>query len=156
MKQKLLTYALQNNKLVSINEVENGINCNCVCPDCKSPLIAKNNEKNIKAFHFAHTNIECEGAYESAIHLLAKKILLEKKEIFTPHYYGINKNGYFDSIFIKGQLIKFEEVRTEVDIRIEDICIRPDIIGYIKEKEVYIEFANTHFIDIEKKVNLLS
>ena len=146
MKQKLLTYALQNNNLVSINEVENGINCNCVCPECKSPLIAKNNEKNIKAFHFAHINDECEGAYESAIHLLAKKILLEKKEIFTPHYYGINKY----SIFKQGKLIKFEEVRTEVDVRIEDVCIRPDVIGYIRGKEVYIEFANTHFIDFEK------
>ena len=112
-------------------------------------------EKNIKAFHFAHSTLECEGAYETALHLLAKKIISEKKEIYTPDYYGKNGNRYSNFIFRIGKLVQFEDVKTEVDLKVEDIYVRPDAIGYILGKEVFIEFAKTHFIDFEKKEKLI-
>lgn len=41
--KKLLTYALNaENQIKNINEVPNGLECNCICPGCKEPLIAKN------------------------------------------------------------------------------------------------------------------
>lgn len=41
-----ITYALNSeNKLVYINDVPNGENCNCSCPKCHAKLVAKTMEK---------------------------------------------------------------------------------------------------------------
>lgn len=46
-------------KLIYIEEAENGLKCECFCPACKQPLIAKNGGKK-NAHHFAHLNVvEC-------------------------------------------------------------------------------------------------
>ncbi len=69
-----LTYAKNaDGKLVHVDEVENGDNCGCLCPACNEPLVAKNKGK-IKMHHFAHkSGTECNFAYESMLHLLAKE-----------------------------------------------------------------------------------
>lgn len=76
-----LKYGVGNsNKLLHINEVERGIACNCSCPECGDSLIARKGEKN--QYHFAHSSgIECKSAPETAIHKLAKEIILENEEI---------------------------------------------------------------------------
>lgn len=76
-----LTYALDSpnssGKLVNIDEVENGNACNCFCPACHEPLIAKNNGE-IREHHFAHkSGTECEHAYESMLILSAEKMIIE-------------------------------------------------------------------------------
>lgn len=67
-----------------IREVENGRACDCFCPakECQKPLIARCNIKNKEygmQAHFAHEpGSTCTGgALESAIHLAAKRILIE-------------------------------------------------------------------------------
>jgi len=35
-----------NGEIISINDVENGLECNCVCTKCGSRLVAKGNQKN--------------------------------------------------------------------------------------------------------------
>ena len=44
-----LPYRLRNNQLVTIDEVDNGLDCNCVCvcPACKQPQIARKSQKYI-------------------------------------------------------------------------------------------------------------
>ena len=49
-----LLYALEKStdNLVYIKDVENGLKCNCYCPECKKPLIAKNGgNENLKDTH---------------------------------------------------------------------------------------------------------
>lgn len=73
-REQLLTYALnESGVLVHIDEVENGRRCGCYCPECKTPLIARNRgEKRVA--HFAHeAKFDCPSAVETMLHILAKK-----------------------------------------------------------------------------------
>ena len=61
-------------RMVHVNDVERGRNCNCTCHECGADLISRQGE--INAWHFAHAkNEEYFGAAESALHLAAKEIL---------------------------------------------------------------------------------
>lgn len=50
-KYKNFTYALRNNELIYIEDVESGLSCNCVCPACNGKLIAKKGEKMLIILH---------------------------------------------------------------------------------------------------------
>lgn len=70
-----LTYAVDSsNNLVYIDDVAKGLNCNCVCPECKEKLIAKKGKE--RQPHFAHcsNNPNCTGGIMSAIHWLSENI----------------------------------------------------------------------------------
>ena len=43
---------LKSNQVVDVGSVQNGIKCDCICPSCKTPLIARHG--SIKEWHFAH------------------------------------------------------------------------------------------------------
>lgn len=71
--KRLLTYAIDSNgDLVRIDKVAKGLACNCYCPSCKEKLVAKNGGMK-RNHHFAHASgVDCEGAYETMLHKLAK------------------------------------------------------------------------------------
>lgn len=130
--------------IVSISDVRSGHQCNCVCIDCGSALIAKKGTEN--THHFSHApqdinNIrECYWSPETEIHIMAKEIILEDKILEVPL-------GIVNPKIIK---IKFDEVYLEV--RGENRI--PDIVGYIEGEAINIEIAVTHFCDMEKIVEL--
>lgn len=69
-----LVYALRNGRLISIRQVGRGLQPDCLCPACGSPLIAKKGP--IRQHHFAHkSGRACENAAETALHLLAKQVI---------------------------------------------------------------------------------
>lgn len=69
-----LVYALRDGKLVSIRQVGRGLQPDCRCPACGSPLIARKGA--IRQHHFAHkSGNSCETAAETALHLLAKQVI---------------------------------------------------------------------------------
>ena len=83
----LLTYALNSiGNLVYIDEVDTGQLCNCYCPSCKEKLVAKNGGMK-RVHHFAHASgVDCENAYETMLHQLAKLRVQEaflSKEVFN-------------------------------------------------------------------------
>src|ERR1700730_16969980 len=72
-------------RVVHISEVERGRACDCMCPGCDAPLTAVKGA--VRQHHFRHgVEVECEGALESAIHLAAKQIIIERKELTLPKY----------------------------------------------------------------------
>ena len=159
MEDRALTYALRKDsgKLVGVNEVANGLACSCLCPECQAPLVAKNKLTNKKAPHFAHASGKAciGGGLESAIHLLAKDILLERRRLYTPPYHFDYNINNLDSLFKHGELIQFDEVLLEQKVPVWEDYIIPDAIGVLKGKQVFIEFARTHFVDEEKKQKLM-
>lgn len=142
-----------NDKLRSIFKVPTGKSCNCFCPICEEPLIAKNKNKTSnesllfgqKLAHFAHANnSDCPGALESAIHLLAKEVLNETKTLMLPplSYGGIKLN--------KKQFLLFDKSKVEKRRDLKKNWIQPDVILFKDKKPLFIEFYKTHLVDDEK------
>lgn len=137
---KLLTYALdKDNSLVFVDNVPNGLACECVCPCCKESLIARNKGKK-REHHFAHSSgCNCSGYYETTLHLLSKEIIKTRKAIMLPAYK-----------MLEPRRIEFEEV--EVEERNDCTHLQPDCVGITKEGlRLHIEIFVTNPIDDYKK-----
>ena len=81
--EKDLKVGIKEGALVFIDEVDNGLNCGCICPHCKGALIAKKGEKN--SHHFAHHKIvNCGQGVETALHLLGKEIIKSQSCVTLP------------------------------------------------------------------------
>ena len=145
---RFLKYGLKKgtSSLVSVNDVPSGLKCNCVCPECKSSLVAKKG-KNLQ-WHFAHANnAECSRARMTALHRWAQQIIQEEKRLMLPPY----KGEYYRR---KALLVAFDNVLLEQRISIEDRYILPDCIGRIslngEVHELWIEIMVTHEVDENK------
>lgn len=63
-----------------LTEEQRGLKSNCICPECKSDLVARMGEKTV--FHFAHhKGNESRNCQETALHLLGKHVLSKLTEI---------------------------------------------------------------------------
>lgn len=140
-----LQYGLdRNGRMVHIDSVRNGVACNCVCPGCGAPLVAKNGGACMKS-HFAHASgSACEGAHESEIHMLAKEIIATNRMVMLPAYGSVFKGGrqQFNGI--------------EVEQRRDDSSLQPDIVGIVGSDggdgaRLWIEVCVTHAVDAVKK-----
>lgn len=52
------------NRLVGVDEVERGLDCNCICPSCGMRLEARQGEINIH--HFSHhdkAEVDCQYSF---------------------------------------------------------------------------------------------
>lgn len=80
-------------KYKHISSVDNGLKCDCVCPDCQQPLVA--NQGNVKRWHFAHaSNSSCSG--ESVIHRLAKQVIVNAAHSGFPLYLSSNGGAVYE------------------------------------------------------------
>lgn len=67
-----LEFGLHDNLVLNVHDLsfdERGKACNCVCPGCGKPLIAKMGSKN--QWHFAHDGDACNiaAAQQTALHM---------------------------------------------------------------------------------------
>ena len=148
--QQNLIYALKNNEIVSIDEVESGLKCGCVCPACNNPLIAKKGTR--MQHHFAHhAEKNCEYGYESSLHLAAKTILLKAKTFALPPVYIQFPNSNKKEILIKSG-ISIPIDRVELEHHFGNVV--PDVVIYSGKKQLFVEIYVTHKID-EHKLNKL-
>lgn len=141
-----LIYALKDGNIVSIDEVQSGKDCGCVCPACGDELIARKGEKRMH--HFAHrSNEDCEYGYESSLHLAAKDILSRsKKMVIPPVYVEFPQSGKPKELISMEREISIDDV--ELEKRFDDIIL--DIVVYSGDKYFFIEIYVTHPIDDEK------
>lgn len=148
-----IPFGLRNGKVVHISELseaERGLRCNCVCPQCRIPLVARMGP--IRTRYFAHQNEDCKYAIETALHLFAKEVLDQQKEVRLPKvtYRYLEYSGELHP----ETYITFDEVILEK--RLGDII--PDIILKKQNSELIVEVKVTHGIDNEKynKIKLLN
>lgn len=143
-----LQYALYDNMLIHIDDVQRGLDCGCICPSCGSKLIARKGSKKIH--HFAHYNSEeCNNCIETSIHMLAKEILSEEMRIKIPAVYlSFSPESYKDEQLIYDeQLVKFDKVYLEK--RIDDII--PDVVLELNGSKLLVEIYVTHGVDEQKE-----
>ena len=90
--QLKLPYGLRDGQLWHISQVATGLACGCTCPGCGALLVARNSAGNVKVAHFAHYQaLECTTGLQTAIHLAAKDIIAQHKQLCLP-----GMSGYFD------------------------------------------------------------
>lgn len=139
-----LIYGLRDGDPVRISEVESGLECNCICPECKTPLIARKGQ--IRQHHFAHSSdTDCTGGVESSLHWVAKKVLSVQKKIVLPRQLVRIKNerGRFPQHAFR---VTSAQVETKIGEIVPDVLI--DIYGITLAVEIFV----THKVD-EKKAD---
>lgn len=122
-------------QMVHVDSVPNGIACNCHCPRCKEPLMAKHGE--IKAHHFAHHSEDraanLDICYQVILYKLAEHIIQTAKHIHAPSYYGIypEKDIWFTDVKVDGQYERADK--------------QPDVVAIGNDGTQYlVEFTFTH------------
>lgn len=151
-----LTFALLGNGVIRhVDDVDNGLACDCFCPTCGSSLVAKHGSQTIH--HFAHEgSSDCIGGVETALHLAAKEILTKERQMMLPPLTAYAKakdsSGKLHQVkrSIASKIVLFENVSTEVRLN----GVIPDIVACVGSKTLLIEVVVSHFAD-ETKVALL-
>lgn len=142
-----LKYGLLGDKLVHIDDVEKGLACNCICPYCKTQLVAKKGNHNAK--HFAHYKLaDCNHGTETALHIMAKNIIAQTRKVFVPY---LPKSEY--DLSNNGKIMLFEKAILEKQLSNN---IRGDIVLYSGNSFLNVEIKVTHEVDLKKQIELFN
>ena len=97
----LIPFALKlpDRTLVDVSEVDRGRGCQCVCPSCETPLIAKKGD--VKEWHFAHdskvdspsTKKECEYSFWVSVVRMAKVLIRQTETLTLPAHKMYSNEG---------------------------------------------------------------
>ena len=166
--------SIDDGKMYHISEVENGLNCNCVCPKCNTRLVAK--QGDIQLWHFAHeSSINCSFSNESALHLYAKQLLLGIGHIKVPRvrYFDgledidLNYQEHYGNSLVNGEFDLIREIYIVKDVKIDDALVeetihipeeasyRADIILICGGKKLVVEIKVTHEVDEYKRKKII-
>ena len=90
-------FGLQNGRIIMIEDIDkahNGLRCNCVCPACKEPFIARIGD--VKQHHFAHSGKGCDeiNAYMTGLYMLLSEYLTSNKLYLPPVIVGFELSAY--------------------------------------------------------------
>ncbi len=130
--------------MAHISTVLSGAACDCVCPACRAPLVAKKGPE--KAHHFSHASkTSCSSAPETALHRVAKEIISDQLRLFLPEL-KVSLDGQSKVIWQARQM-HFERAVAE-DKSLKTIV--PDLVLWASERSVIVEIMVTHPCTPEK------
>lgn len=145
----------KNGRLYRPETVERGKKCGCHCPECKVPLIAKCSVAG--RFYFAHHRAaECPGGYETALHKMAKQILLDAGRVWLPE-----RNVLLSFPLVFGEtLSKTLHFETREVYFVSAVSekrlvngLTPDVTALLKnDAELHIEILVTHAVEENKSL----
>lgn len=152
----LQVFALDNHGVVRhVDEVKRGLACECRCPVCNGPVMAK--QGDIKGWHFAHTSgADCQHAGETALHLATKQLLIDEQGLMVPETmisasYQLPDGRKGEASITRPEIwLDFIDVKSEVNFG----SVKPDIVGYLSDTILFIEIAVSHFVDNGKASKL--
>lgn len=143
---------LASNELVDVSAVESGKQCNCICPSCRTPLIAR--QGNIKVWHFAHasknvyekTEKECGYSFYVSVRLMAKQLIKDKLTLALPAYLGTAefRDERFGNLFQENFVVTEEKYISikEIEVETSYFGIGVDLVGKIKDHQFVVYFVH--------------
>lgn len=145
-------WGFRDGKVVHVSELEpseRGLACGCVCPHCKDRLQARLG--SVRIHHFAHNSgRSCDGNRETALHALAKEVLLEHDRFMVPSAEVFWQDRH--KTVAEAQYVAYQSVEVEKSFdgfRPDAVLVRPG-----DKKPLLVEVAVTHFADDEKVARL--
>ncbi len=149
----LQSFALDKDGQVrSVDEVDRGLACECICPACGEQVLARQGE--VREWHFAHASgADCAAGAESALHLAAKQVLLDRMGMALPAISVAESMTLPDGRIGRGSAsrnevwVDFSSVQVEQPIG----SIKPDVVAIVGKTMLFVEIAVTHFIDADKQ-----
>lgn len=143
-------------RLVAPENVARGRDCNCRCPNCDWPLIANQGEQTRP--YFSHDRgPECVGGFETAVHKMAKQIILDHLTVVLPaHSVEITVPVTSEDDVLTGSVLYPERLVQLVSAVSEKQAEEPgrwipDITATLKNNaKLYIEIKVTHGVERPK------
>jgi hypothetical protein len=140
------------NELVDVADVELGKKCNCICPSCRTPLIAR--KGNIKIWHFAHasknvyetTERECDYSFYLSVRLMARQLISTKLTLALPAYHGfveLPDNSHDYSIQDKFVITEEKDISIrDIEVETNFFGIIVDLVGNIEDYKFVVYFVH--------------
>lgn len=142
-----------NGRLIDASMAERGKACNCVCPGCKRPLIAR--KGHVRVEHFGHeVDTDCQRGAEIALHMAAKQLVAELRWIdLPPLSVTVRRDdpdyGPFQVTASYHDIDQWQFESAQAEVAHESI--RPDVIGLGAGGEKYaVEIRVAHKVDEAK------
>lgn len=145
-------FGQKDGRLYMPHQVERGLACECFCPECGSRLVS--NQGNHKRHYFSHhESRECEGGYETSVHLMAKQVVEDHRYIELPVFHKILSRKLptgdlvEEEVLVLSKRLDFAFVGQEKGLD----GLKPDVIGISSDgQELLIEVYVTHAVSDEK------
>lgn len=126
--------------------------CGCICPSCKTPLIARHGE--VKEWHFAHasravyskTERECNYSFYLSVRMMARQIIGREIEIVLPEYkdsvseYLPQYEDFINETFMI--TVKQKIILTNVQVEYNFMGTSVDVFGGVGEFYFIIYFTH--------------
>ena len=130
--------------MVHVDDVPRGLECQCRCPYCHEPLMARHGD--VREHGFAHHSDTREAnlkiCYMVTLYKLAEQIIQETKTVRAPSYYEIYKS----------EDLHFADVR--IDSEHERVDKQPDVIATtIEGKQYLIEFTFKYKVQHKRSID---
>lgn len=96
-------YRKETDEYVDVDDVENGLACNCICPSCEMRLEARHGDE--REHHFKHhikAEKECDFSYWVAVRSMAKQILEQST------FLNVDVERFFTDLPWKNQIIQLD------------------------------------------------
>lgn len=138
----------EKDRIVDIHDVPRHVEGNFRCAECRQLVTRK--QGGVRVWHFAHkAETACTKAFETALHLLAKQILVESDTLRVPALVCqlYERPGSQDITLCVEQTL-YWDAAGEAEVWVDGI--RPDFRGVCQGKAIFVEVTVTHEPDAPK------
>lgn len=135
-------FSPEKKEFLDVADVPRGRGCGCICPSCKTPLIARHGD--IKEWHFAHatrnvykkTESECNFSFFVSVRMMARQVVSQSLKFAMPEYRSYaekrlpRSRNYIDVQFTIAEKQTIELADIELEKVVMNVPV--DIFGYVK------------------------
>ena len=150
--ESLIPFGLdaESGELVDVGSVKRGKACGCICPSCKTPLLARHGDA--REWHFAHRSVKvhgetrkvCEYSFAVSVRLMIQQLSNEGLRFRTPGYEITlpASDRYPQERPDARCLVAKESVLTLADVQVgAEFCgVTVDVLGYV-ERVPFVVFV---------------